>query len=277
MCPLTPAQRRLLDEWLGSWQLVEEMSWQLQDITVLRLHTAAGDVVAKASGTSHHIDREIRAYRQMTAPLAGRTPELLHADAAAQLLVASYLPGRLVEGSGQEKDPELFRQAGGLLARLHQPGQQNNGYDRAVLHKIGDFADRAASLVPAAQLAAVRRLAAAHRPAPRLLYATHGDYQPRNWLVHENRLAVIDYGRAGYRPWVSDLVRLEHGWFGHDSGLRGAFYAGYGRTPDEEPEAWLLDNLLQSLGTVVWAHDVGDAGFEAEGRRMVGRVLERWG
>ncbi|MFD1212912.1 phosphotransferase, partial [Arthrobacter sp. GCM10027362] len=119
--------------------------------------------------------------------------------------------------------------------------------------------------------------AAAHRPAPRQLYATHGDYQPRNWLVDGGRLAVIDYGRAGYRPWVTDLVRLEHGVFAPDGGpLRAAFYAGYGRDPEEEPEAWLLDNLLQSLGTVVWAYEVGDAAFEDEGRRMVERVLQRW-
>jgi aminoglycoside phosphotransferase (APT) family kinase protein len=274
--PLTDAQRGLLDEWLGPWQLVEDMSWQLQGITVLRLRTAAGEVVAKASGTGHHIMREIRAYRQMAAPLAGRTPELLHADAAEGILVATYLPGRLVEGGPGERDPELFRQAGQLLALLHRPRQRNNGYDGAVLHKIEDFAARAAGLVPAAELAAVRQLASAHRPAPRLLYATHGDYQPRNWLVHGGRLAVIDYGRAGYRPWVTDLVRLEHSWFDGDGGLRDAFYAGYGRLPEEEPDAWLLDNLLQSLGTVVWAHDVGDAAFEAEGRRMVARVLGRW-
>ncbi|MFD1212101.1 phosphotransferase, partial [Arthrobacter sp. GCM10027362] len=148
---LTPAQHGLLDKWFGGWDLVEDMSWPLQGITVLHLRTAAGDVVAKASGTSHHIAREIRAYRQMTAPLAGRTPALLHADATEHILVASYLPGRLVEGGPQERDPELFRQAGQLLARLHRPRQRNNGYDGAVLHKIGDFAARAAGLVPAAQ------------------------------------------------------------------------------------------------------------------------------
>ncbi|NKX52878.1 aminoglycoside phosphotransferase family protein, partial [Arthrobacter deserti] len=171
---LTPAQLGLLDRWPGPWELIEDMSWQLQGITVLRLRAAAGEVVAKASGTAHHIGREIRAYRKITAPLAGRTPVLLHADAAEQVLVASYLPGRLVEGGPQEQTPGLFRQAGELLALLHRPRQRNNGYDGAVLNKIGDFADRAAGLVPAAQLSAVRRLAAAHRPAPRLLCATHG-------------------------------------------------------------------------------------------------------
>ena len=276
---LTDTQRGLLDQWLGPWRTVQNMSWQLQGITVLRVHTATSEVVVKASATSHHILREIRAYRQMTSPLAGRTPALLHADVREKILVTTLLHGRLAQGNAQERNPQLFRQAGQLLALLHRPQEQNNGYDGAVLNKISDFAQRAEGLVSPDRLEAVHRLAGAHRPGPRLLYATHGDFQPRNWLVHDGRLSIIDYGRAGYRPWVSDLVRLEHQYFSDDGGgaLREAFYSGYGRLPGEEPESWLLDNLLQSLGTIVWAHEVGDTAFEAEGHRMLDRVLGRWG
>ena len=298
--PLTPRQRELLEAWFGDWTVEEDMSWGVQGITVLRIATAEGPVVVKASETSHHIQREARAHRQMTAPLLARTPartpRLLHSDVRAGILASTWLPGRLVEGGPHERRPELFRQAGELLALVHVPREEARGYDAAVLNKIGDFLERARGLAPADHLLTAAGLARTHDPEPRLLVATHGDYQPRNWLEDGDwedgagLLHVIDWGRAGYRPWVTDLVRLEHSWFAagnegvandgvaNDGGaLRAAFYAGYGRDPGEEPGAWRLDNLLQSLGTIVWAHDVGDAAFEEEGRRMLARVVEWWG
>ena len=295
---LTPRQRGLLGRWFGDWTVEEDLSWGVQGITVLRIGTPDGPAVVKASETSHHIQREARAHRQMTAPLLARTPprtpRLLHADTAAGILACTWLPGRLVEGGPHERRPELFRQAGELLALLHAPREETQGYDAAVLNKIGDFLERARGLAPADQLDAVAGLARAHVQEPRVLVATHGDYQPRNWIEDGSSddlawnngtglLHVIDWGRAGYRPWVTDLVRLEHSWFADDGGdrdggaLRAAFYAGYGRDPREEPGAWRLDNMLQSLGTIVWAHDVGDAAFEEEGRRMLARIAEWWG
>ena len=289
--PLTARQRELLGRWFGDWTLEEDMSWGIQGITVLRIGTSEGPAVVKASETSHHIQREARAHRQMTAPLlAGtppRTPRLLHADTTAGILACTWLPGRLVEGGPQERRPELFRQAGELLALLHVPREENRGYDPAVVNKIGDFLGRVHGLAPTDQLRAAAGLARDHRPRPRRLVATHGDYQPRNliedggWETGEGLLHIIDWGRAGYRPWVTDLVRLEHSWFARETddggALRAAFYAGYGREPGEEMDAWRLDNLLQSLGTIVWAHEVGDEAFEEEGRRMLARVVEWWG
>ncbi|GAB4098995.1 aminoglycoside phosphotransferase family protein [Sinomonas halotolerans] len=288
---LTPAWSALLREWFGEWELVEDMSWGLQGIHVLRIETGSGPAVVKASETGHHIQREARAHRQMTGPLMAlepaRTPRLLHADPRAGILATAWLPGRLVEGSPHARSPEVFRQAGELLALVHVPREQTASYDPAALHKAGDFLERAGGLAPACQLAAVGRLLDAHRTEQRWLCATHGDYQPRNWIVDGGApasgpglVSVIDWGRAGYRPWATDLVRLEHQCFqdAHDGArLRAAFYAGYGRDPARTREAagtWLLDNVLQALGTMVWAHDVGDAAFEEEGRRMLGRVVD---
>jgi Ser/Thr protein kinase RdoA (MazF antagonist) len=293
--PLSPAQRALVDAWFGEWELLGDHSWGLQGIHVLRIATAQGPVAVKASGTSHHIVREARAHRQMTAPLLALDPpraaRLLHADTRAGVLAAIWLPGRLVEGGPHERSPEAFRQAGDLLARLHVPKNLTSSYDPAALNKVGDFLSRAAGLAPAAHLRAAERLAASHRTAPRWLYATHGDFQPRNWIedgdwgAGSGLVSLIDWGRAGYRPWVTDLVRLEHQCFhpghgrsAHDAAqLRAAFYAGYERDPAQEPDSWRLDTLLQSLGTIVWAHEVGDAPFEEEGRLMLARAVDRFG
>jgi aminoglycoside phosphotransferase (APT) family kinase protein len=273
---LKSEQLRLIDQWLGEWELEADMSWGVQGILVLRIAAPGGSVVVKASDVTHHIKREIRAYLQMTAPLGDHAPRLLHADARAGVVVTSWLPGTLVEGGPFEYSPDHFRQAGALLARLHVPRQETRSYDPAALHKIDDFARRAGPLVPAPLLSAVRGMAAAHVAAPRVLYATHGDYQPRNWIHDDGRLSVIDFGRAGYRPWVTDFVRLEHSYFADHPDLRAAFLSGYGRDPAEESDSWRLDNILQSLGTVVWAHDVGDRLFEAAGLRMLERVAERF-
>jgi tRNA A-37 threonylcarbamoyl transferase component Bud32 len=275
--PLKSEQLRLIDQWLGAWELEADMSWGVQGILVLKLATPRGSVVVKASDVPHHIRREIRAYQQMTAPLGDHTPRLLHADPLAGVVVISWLPGDLVEGGPFERSPSFFHQAGALLARLHAPRQVTRSYDRAALNKIDDFARRAERLVAAPLLHAVRRIADTHIAAPRILYATHGDYQPRNWIHDDGRLSMIDFGRAGYRPWVTDFVRLEHSYFEDHPDLRTAFLRGYGRDPAEEPDSWRLDNVLQSLGTVVWAHDVGDRLFEAAGLRMVERVVERFG
>jgi Ser/Thr protein kinase RdoA (MazF antagonist) len=271
---LTSEQFRLLGQWLGRWDVEEDMSWGVQGIHVLRLATQSGRVVAKASAASHHIRREIRAYREMTAPLANQAPEIVQGDARAGLVVTRWLPGTLVESGPFEFSPETFRQAGSLLKRLHQPRQETRSYDPAALNKIEDFVKRAEALVSPGLLRAAQSIAASHVPAPRVLYATHGDYQPRNWVEDGGLLGVIDFGRAGYRPWVTDLVRLEHAYFLDRPDLRDEFFAGYGRDPAEEHDSWRLDHLLQSLGTIVWAHDVGDSLFEATGRRMLERVVE---
>ncbi|WP_334171680.1 phosphotransferase family protein [Sinomonas sp.] len=273
---LSREQLRLLDDWLGEWHLEEDMSWGVQDIRVLRVRTREGLAVVKASPTTHHIQREIRAHQRMTPSLGARAPHLLHGDARAGVVVLTWLPGRRVEGGRHEYSSAAFSQAGELLALLHRPVQETRSYDPAAVHKVGDFLKRAAGLAPPGHLTAVQGLVRAHRQAPRTLYATHGDYQPRNWVEDRGILGIIDFGRAGYRPWVTDLVRLEHTHFAVCPALRTVFLTAYGRDPAEEMDSWRLDNILQSLGTIVWAHDVGDAAFEDHGREMLATVVERF-
>jgi hypothetical protein len=119
----------------------------------------------------------------VTRPVGGapdRAPHLEHHDARTGILVTSYLPGELVEGTLAEADPDVYRRG------------------------------RAARFTP--------------RTVP--LYFTHGDYQPRNWVIDNGRVGVIDFGRGQDRSWVSDLVRLQNQQFtGHPERNR-AFMAG---------------------------------------------------
>ena len=105
-----------------------------------------------------------------------------------------------------------------------------------------------------------------------MLVPTHGDWQPRNWLVHDGVVSVIDLGRADLRPAMTDLTRLAAQDFRRDPRLEAAFLEGYGSDP-REPSAWHRTRLREAVGTAVWAHQVGDEAFEAQGHRMIEDAL----
>jgi hypothetical protein len=198
---ISERQHSLLVAWLGSFSVVGDYSWPLQDTTVLHVESTDGrKFIVKANQTSHHIPREIAA----------------HARGMDGLEV---LPQSMVSCLTKEVS--------------------------------------AVELYPVA------------------LVTSHGDYQPRNWLCDAGEVKVIDFGRADLRPWVRDLVRLSHQQFLTAPNLAEAFHEGFRRTMSspEEHAVWRLENLNQAVGTVVWAHGIGDHGFARQGVEMVGRVL----
>lgn len=272
---ITDEQSRLLTSWLGSYTVVRDYSWPLQDTNVLHVVTPSGaGFIIKASTTSHHIHREIAAHAAGLEGLDGRVPALRHASAKSGILVTEFLPGTLVEGTPAENDPETYRQAGELLGILHRPAGASPHYAKALATKTRAWMERAHGLLPETQLTDLAHELDDLDPGVVQLVATHGDYQPRNWLQDNGQVKVIDFGRAERRPWVHDLVRLSHQQFLHRPGLADAFHAGLGKTVGPaEAELWRLENLNQAIGTVVWAHQMGDTAFEQAGRAMVERVL----
>lgn len=269
-------QQRLLSSWLGPFEVVRDHSWPLQDTTVLQLGTSDGSqFIVKASQTSHHIRREIAAYARGIPGLEGRVPSLVHASADARVLVSRFLPGTPVAGTPAEHDPETYRQAGAILRQLHQPAGSSGSYMRSLAARTSAVINKARSLLPEALVRRLQEEVAAVELSPVELVTSHGDYQPRNWLYDDGEVKVIDFGRADLRPWVHDLVRLTHQQFLTDAGLATAFQDGLGRAiaSPEETAVWRLENLDQAVGTVVWAHSIGDAFFEQQGVAMVERVL----
>ena len=273
---ITEEQSRLLASWLGSYAVVRDYSWPLQDTNVLHVATPSGaGFIVKASSTSHHIRREIAAHDDGFEGLHGRVPTLLHACAQAGILVTEFLPGTLVEGTPAEDDPETYRQAGALLGSLHRHAGGSAHYAAALATKTRAWMDGAHALLPEAQLTSLGQELDGLNPGTVELVTTHGDYQPRNWLQDNGQVKIIDFGRAGSRPWVHDLVRLSHQQFLGRPDLADAFHDGLGRRLGAaDMDMWRLENLNQAIGTVVWAHQVGDAAFEQSGRDMVERVLE---
>jgi hypothetical protein len=95
-----------------------------------------------------------------------------------------------------------------------------------------------------------------------------------NWVIDNGRVGVIDFGRGLDRSWVSDLVRLQNQQFtGHPERNR-AFMTGLGRTVgNDDAELLVIESMRQALGTVIWAHTIGDRDFEEHGRTMITRLL----
>jgi thiamine kinase-like enzyme len=178
----------------------------------------------------------------------------------------------LVEGSKHEWRPAIYRQAGELLALLHK-----------------QFAVEDADFEAREREKSLAALAKPHRIAPDVLkrlldeveswptptvtlVPTHGDWQPRNWLVNDEVVSVIDFGRAGLRPAMTDFGRLAVQQFRSNPALESAFLEGYGDDP-REPAAWHCNRVPEAIGTAVWAYQVGDEAFEQQGHRMIAEAL----
>ncbi|GAA2750049.1 phosphotransferase family protein [Amnibacterium kyonggiense] len=272
---LSPEQRRILAEWFPRHRVLADHSWGLVGTFVLEVDTGSGRVIVKAGDEhDHHLGREVRAHREWLTPWTsiGRAPALLRADERARIIATRYLPGRLVQGAPEELEPDVFRQAGALLALLH--GQRtviDHDYARILRDEVLSRFEQPHRM-SAATVRAARAEVEAWSTDPVEVVPTHGDWQPRNWLLHEGEVAVIDFGRAELRPALSDLVRLESRSFRHAPALEAAFLEGYGADPRDSPW-WRRERLRAAIGTAVWALAVGDAEFEAEGRREAAALL----
>ena len=273
---LTSRQRELLAGWLPGHEVVADLGWGLVGTTVLRLRHRGQSYVAKAGDDAdHHLTRELRAHREWLRPWTdvGRAPTLVHADGDAKLLVTRWLPGVLVEGSAAEGDPDAYRQAGQLLAAFHgQLAVVDDGFEVRARDKALDWLGKEHRIAPGVEQRLRAEVTSWPTP-PATLVPTHGDWQPRNWLVHEGVVSVIDLGRADLRPALTDLSRLAVQQFRDDPTLEQAFLEGYGAEP-REPDAWHRAQVREAIATAVWAHLVGDETFEAQGHQMIAEALD---
>lgn len=255
--------------------VVADESWGLLDTHVLHVAGDRHDVTVKASGPSNsHFPRELLAHRRWTAPLvaSGDTGALLAVDESLRVLVIERVPGHLALGSTDEHSPDVHRQSGALLRRFHdQHAARDDGFLGAETAKA-IAALSSPHRIPADVAARAGALLRDSGPSATPLVPTHGDWHPRNWIVHDGRLRAIDFGRFALRPPAFDLTRLAVLHWQSEPALEQAFFDGYGADP-RQPGAWRWLQLREAVGTAVWGFTVGDERFERQGHRMLADAL----
>lgn len=274
MAELTARQRELLDGWLPGWVVVADHSWGQIDTLVLEVVCGAGRFAVKAAGPDNgHLPREIRGRRAWCGPWLerGAIGRLVEADEQAAVVVVEWLPGRLVEGSTAQSDPETYRQAGVLARLMHdQPGAWSATWFDDARERVLRFLDRPHRIDPAVERAVRAEVAGWSGGAN--LVPTHGDWQPRNWVVDGGIVRVIDLGRADLRPVEEDFSRLARQDFLRDPSLERAYLDGYGEDP-RNLAVWRAVDLGEAVGTAVWAYGVGDVDFERVGHEHLARAV----
>lgn len=104
-----------------------------------------------------------------------------------------------------------------------------------------------------------------------VIVPTHGDWQPRNWLMDGTELRIIDFGRYGYRPATSDFCRLAVQQWRTAPQLESAFFEGV-RFRSQRQQT-LERHAAARGGLHRWAYHVGDDEFEEQGHRMLRDAL----
>lgn len=272
---LSPAQRELVGEWLPGAEVARDHSWGLTGTVVLEVVVGTERVIVKAADEADgHLGRELRAHREWLGPWVGRgrAPRLIHADEDAKVIVTQFLPGELVQGSAAEQEPDTYRQAGQLLAAFHEQLHVGDAeyWAREQASALA-WLDRTHRIAPEVE-ARLRDVVGSWPLPPAVVVPTHGDWQPRNWVIEGGVVCAIDLGRAALRPAFTDFSRLGAQQFLRDPACATAFVDGYGSDPRDD-EGWGRQCLREAIGTAVWAHLVGDTDFEAQGHRMIDRAL----
>ncbi|GAA3599500.1 hypothetical protein GCM10022223_13690 [Kineosporia mesophila] len=256
---------------------MRDLSWGLVGTTVLEVvHGGERYVVKAGDGLDRQLAREVRAHGEWVAvwSVRGRAPGLVWADAGAKVLVTRFLPGVLVEGTGHEFRAGTYRQAGELLAVFHgQFSTVDEDFEARTRARALWWLDQP-HRIDADSLARLREVIAGWPASSSVVVVpTHGDWQPRNWVVEDGVVGVIDFGRADLRPALTDFARLSAQQFRGRPELEVAFFEGYGERPGDSG-AWGRHCVREAIGTAVWAHQVGDEGFERQGLRMIAEALE---
>jgi hypothetical protein len=258
--------------------LVADLSWPDSRNRVLELTDAAGQSwIAKTVEDEGIYRRELHALRHWAPALGGSAPALAAADDQLRLLLMTRLPGRRAEETAGNTDPAVHKQAGRLTRLLHdaEPASLDHDIGAATARKLEAWIERGRHLLSAGEIAFARsRVEPLASAGPLRTVPCHLDNQPRNWIVDDaGHVAMIDFGGARPDVWIRDLQRMYFQQWEHRTDLRDAFYAGYGRTPDAADRELLRCYLAHAgLSTVVWAHEFGDAEFEAHGHRVLAEL-----
>jgi Phosphotransferase enzyme family len=274
---------------LGACELQADCSWGHRLSSVLRIRDASGAIWY----LKHHADRaryraEVAAYREWVPALQDAAPRLRAFDDSLQAVILSAAPGAAAPwpatatvspGTDRRAERDLHRRAGNVLRRLHdaRPALPWPDFAAVKIRQFDRLKPAAARLLRRSELdRAGEEIAALDgMPAPARV-PCHHDYTPRNWLVHDGSVRVIDFEWSGPDARVADFARLHLGIWDARPDLREAFLAGYGQDLSRADRQILHGcAVLTGVWLLIKAHDTRQPSFEDASRAALLRIIER--
>ena len=241
-----------------------------------------GDVVIKRLRSSRARDQEVHGLTAWGAHLVSLdTPEVLPPLPGddRRTLRLRLLPGcALVEVPHWRERLDVAERLGAGLVELHGLPCPNDPLplDQALARRMSGWLGRDRGALPAALRSEVER---AFDPSPLALVdrtPTHRDVHEGNVLVHEGRLALLDWEHARADcPWF-DVVRTWGGTPAEDDAWTLTLARAAGLDPIGDRDALRAVGLLEGVGSIVWGVQHGQAAQAERGESLLERLFRAW-
>jgi hypothetical protein len=273
---------------LGPCELVKDCSWDHRMSSVLRLRDAGGlTCFLKRHGDRERYNAELLAYRNWVPALGSSAPRLRAFEDSLSTIILSAVPGEPAPWPAQEpsglSDTErsaeqaIQRHAGVLLREFHdgQTALPCSDFGMAKIEEFDQLRPLAVGLLTQRELELARSEVAALDGMPCTgLVPCHRDYTPRNWLIDDGTLYVVDFEWSRMDVWVSDLARLHLAVWTNRPDLREAFLSGYGlHLSDTDREILRGCAVVTAVWLLIKARETRQASFEDASREALLRLL----
>jgi hypothetical protein len=273
---------------LGPCQMVKDCSWDHRMSSVLCVRDLDGLTwFIKRHGDRERYDAELRAYREWVPALGNSAPRLRAFNDSLAAVILSAVPGDPAPWPAHEAgglsdadrsaEQAIQRHAGVLLRQLHdaQTAPHCNDFGLAKVEEFDRLRPLAVGLLTQRELEFARSEVAALDGIPSTgLVPCHRDYTPRNWLIDDSALYIIDFEWSRMDVWISDLARLHLGVWTNRPDLRQAFLSGYGRhVSDTDREILRGCAVVTAVWLLIRARETRQASFEDASHAALLRVL----
>ncbi|MEE2940938.1 MAG: aminoglycoside phosphotransferase family protein [Planctomycetota bacterium] len=270
-----------VEEHLGEVREAEDASCDHAASDVVRVVCARGAAFLKRHRDRRKFDQERSAYAGWCNGLDAAATLLAATESPGPALLVHAAPGAPLAGLislSADVERAHWSRAGAFLAALHALPHEDEDevpLPDAWTRRAEAWVRRAGRAITRREAEGVLSLARAPWPEsddrPRRV-PCHRDFTPRNWIVTEDSLAVIDFEHARADWALVDLGRALEEVPEDREDLAAALWAGYGadRTALEVSLPRVL--AVQAVARIAWAVEHGDARFERSGRELLRRA-----